>query len=67
MPLATLNLTGCKGITDLTPLANLKLTALRLPAQQVTGMDALRKMASLTTINGVNAEEFWEKRDNPKK
>jgi len=67
MPLTTLSLAGCKGIADLTPLANLKLTAIRLPPQQVMGMDSLRKMPSLTTINGVNAESFWQKRDNPKK
>jgi hypothetical protein len=67
MPLATLNLTGCKGVSDLTPLANLKLAAIRLPAQEVMGMNALRKMTSLTTINGVSAEDFWKKLDNPKK
>jgi hypothetical protein len=67
MPLVSLNLTGCRSITDLTPLANLKLTSIRLPPQQVMGMDALRKIASLTTINGASAEEFWQKRDNPKK
>ncbi len=67
MPLATLNLAGCRSITDLTPLANLKLETLRLPAQQVTGMDALRKLPTLTTINTLSAEEFWDKRDNPKK
>lgn len=67
MPLVTLGLTGCKSIADVTPLANLQLTAVSLPGQAVAGMDGLRRMSSLTTINGVPAEDFWKKLDTPKK
>jgi hypothetical protein len=63
MPLATLSLTNCKGLKDMAPIAELKLTSLKLPPQEVVGIDALRKMTSLATINGMQAETFWSKRD----
>ncbi len=63
MPLTTLSLTGCKGITDVSSLADLKLTTLRLPAQAVQGMESLRKMTSLTTINGQVPADFWKQFD----
>jgi serine/threonine protein kinase len=64
MPLTTLSLAGCKGVADVTPLAGLKLTTIKLPPQQVQGMDVLRKMTSLTTINGQTVEAFWKKYDD---
>jgi serine/threonine protein kinase len=61
MPLTQLSLRGCARVRDVTPLAGLKLKSLGLPTQPVMGVEALRKMATLTTINGRPAEEFWKK------
>jgi hypothetical protein len=61
MPLKTLDLSSC-AVRDLSPLETLELLEIRLPPQeQITaGMDRLRKMTTLATINGVPREEFWK-------
>lgn len=64
MPLTRLNLRGCDRIRDVTPLTGMKLTSLHIPVTDVTkGMDILRHMPSLTTINDIPMEDFWRKYD----
>jgi len=50
-------------VHDLTPLADLKVKRIVLPPRVTSGMDAVRKMATLTHINGQPAAEFWKKWD----
>jgi internalin A len=66
MPLTTLSLENCKGVSDVAPLKDMKLTNLRLPPQEVQGLDLLRKMPTLATIDNQPAEAFWKMRDTPK-
>jgi serine/threonine protein kinase len=63
MPIHNLNLANCAELHDLTPLAGMPLTEVILPPKVVLGMDAIRKMTSLLTINGENAQQFWRKWD----
>jgi len=51
-------------VTDLTPLADLPLVSLSLqPAKAVAGLDAIRKIETLTTINKLPAAAFWRQHD----
>jgi tetratricopeptide (TPR) repeat protein len=67
LPLEEISLEGCTGITDLTPLQGLKLTSIRLPPGNPKGIDVLRAMPSLATINNLPATEFWERSDKKRK
>lgn len=66
MPLIDLNLKSCARITDLRPLKSLQLVSIRLPFQEVMGLEVLRAMESLTTINGMPAADFWREREKKK-
>ena len=51
-------------ITDVTPLADLKLRVLRFSPGFITkGIEALRAMDSLKSINGMSPAEFWRRYD----
>jgi len=63
MPLTTLNLSGCRGVRDLSPLESIKLKEIALPPQVAEGMAVLRRVKSITQINNVPADEFWKKYD----
>ena len=61
-----MNLRDCAELRDLTPLAGLSLTHITLPPDVTKGMDVLRKMRSLQSINDEAADKFWKKWDLPK-
>jgi serine/threonine protein kinase len=63
MPLTSLNLNGCDNARDLSPLEGAELSEIALPPQITKGMEALRRMKSLKTINEQPADEFWRKYD----
>ncbi|HTU18195.1 MAG TPA: protein kinase [Gemmataceae bacterium] len=64
MPLTHLRIWQCDQVTDLTPLEGMKLTYVYFsPRAATTGVDILRRMKSLTTINDLPAETFWKKYD----
>jgi hypothetical protein len=63
MPLTSLNLRACAQVQDLTPLQGLKLETIFLPPKVTRGMDVLRNMSSLKTIQGKPAAEFWKEYD----
>jgi len=63
MPLSSLDLTYCAGVQDLTPLKELPLTSLNTPKNNIKGIEVLRQIKSLQTINGIKANEFWKKHD----
>ena len=64
MPLISLELRGCDKLTDLTPLEGMKLRQLTFTPRAIKkGMDGIRRMKSLTQINGMPAAEFWMKYD----
>ncbi|MBL8794600.1 MAG: protein kinase [Planctomycetia bacterium] len=61
MPLTSLDLTYCRGVQDLTPLKDLPLTSLNTPKNHMKGLEFIRQMKSLKTLNGLKSEEFWKK------
>jgi serine/threonine protein kinase len=64
MPLQKLYLDKGNQVRDVTPLKGMSLTEIRIVAKNITkGMDLLRSMKSLTSINSMSAEEFWRKYD----
>jgi hypothetical protein len=66
MPLHLLHLNDCKELHDLTPLAGMKLYRLRLPPQVTNGMDGIRAMKTLETIDHEFPNAFWQKWDAAK-
>ena len=63
MPLTLLEVRATS-VRDLTPLKGMKLTNLWLdPARITKGMDMIRIMPSLATLNDLPAAEFWKKYD----
>lgn len=56
----------CDNLSNLTPFAGMSLTHITLPPQVTKGMDGLRKMKSLQSIDDQSAELFWKKWDAPK-
>lgn len=71
LKLKSLNASGCDGLADISVLASMPLEDVNLPRSilndKTKGLDALRKHATLKTINGQPAAEFWKKRDDGKK
>lgn len=64
MPLLGLHFGGCPQITDLTPLEGLKLTQIELPIPLPSkGIEMIRRMKTLTSINGFSPDDFWKKYD----
>ncbi|MGA2035583.1 MAG: tetratricopeptide repeat protein, partial [Thermoguttaceae bacterium] len=63
MPLTWLHLYGCDNAKDLSPLEGAELSEIGLPPHVTKGMDVIRRMKSLKTINNQPAEEFWKKYD----
>jgi serine/threonine protein kinase/Leucine-rich repeat (LRR) protein len=62
--LSLLRLTGCNQITDLSPLAEAKLDAIWFDPRIVKkGVDDLRKIGRLATINDLPAVDFWKQYD----
>ncbi len=59
--LEKLYLDNCRELHDLTPLAGLRLVEIRLPPEMRAGIDGLRQMPSMRTINGQPATEFWRR------
>ncbi len=58
-PIKSLSLTGT-AVTDLTPLKGMKLESITLPTQRITnGIEALRVMATLKSINDLRPQRFW--------
>jgi hypothetical protein len=41
----------------------MQLVKVSLPSRVTKGMDVIRRMKSLTRINGQPADEFWKKHD----
>jgi serine/threonine protein kinase len=62
--LRNLNLSGCQDLHDLGALAGMKLNSITLPPQPTSGMEALRKMATLQIIQGMPVAAFWPKWDS---
>lgn len=58
LPLEKLNLDRCLDLHDLTPLAGLPLVEITLPPVVDAGIDVLRRIPSLQTINGRPAAQF---------
>lgn len=66
MPLASLNLSGHNNRReqDLTPLEGMNLKVLKFNAEYKTrGIEVLRAMKSLVSINGQPPAEFWKSYD----
>ena len=61
MALRDIVLGGCGNVHDLSPLNGMSPTTIYLPPLVVKGMNALREMKSITTINKLPAREFWER------
>jgi serine/threonine protein kinase len=66
LPLEHLQLERCLELHDLTPLAGMPLVQITLPPEVTMGLDVLRKMPSLQTIDGRPAAQFWKQRDEGK-
>jgi len=66
MPLEQLTLRDCPKLHDLTPLADMKLKKIQLPPRITKGLDMIRAMKSLESINDQPAAEFWKKWDEAK-
>ena len=64
--LESLNVSDCKNLHDLSPLATMKLRILDLPPDPTKGMDAIRAMATLQHINNMPPAEFWKQWDAKK-
>jgi serine/threonine protein kinase len=63
-PLEVLGITDCPLITDVTALAKLPLRKLDLNPERIqAGMEGLRSIATLGTINDLTAAAFWKKYD----
>jgi serine/threonine protein kinase len=64
MPLEEIILTD-SAVADLTPLKDAKLRNIRFtPGTVKQGVDRLREMESLKSINGMSAEKFWQTRND---
>jgi len=59
MPLTEMNLGSCQKVTDLEPLQGMKLEGITLPPTVNKGLDIVRNMNSLKTIDGKPAAQFW--------
>jgi len=67
MPLTNLSLTATH-VTDLTPLAGMKLKSLDFdPSTIKKGLNVVREMQSLERINNKPADVFWKEYDAKKK
>jgi hypothetical protein len=66
MPIEKLHMQECPNLQDLTPLAGMSLKHITLPPRVTKGMDELRKMKTLQSIDDQSAEIFWKKWDAPK-
>jgi serine/threonine protein kinase len=60
MPLTQLHMKNCTELHDLTPLAGMKLNLILLPPNVTKGIDAIRAMKTLQSIDGTSAEQFWK-------
>lgn len=63
MPLRSLDLGTCKKVTNLEPLAGMKLETLNLPPTVGKGLNVVRNIRSLKTIDGKPAAQFWKEYD----
>ena len=64
MRLSELYFDECPRITDLTPLEGMSLTQIALPIPVPgKGIEAVRRMKTLTKINDLPPDEFWKKYD----
>jgi hypothetical protein len=63
MRLMHVDLKDCKELHDLTPLAGMSLSTLSLPPDVTKGIDGIRNMKTLGTIDGMRAADFWKKWD----
>ncbi|HTU22266.1 MAG TPA: protein kinase [Gemmataceae bacterium] len=63
MPLDRLYLGYCTQVHDLTLLKDIPLSEIDLPTRVDRGMDVLRAIESLHSINRMPAAEFWKKYD----
>jgi serine/threonine protein kinase len=59
MPLTSLGL-AATGVRDLSPLAGMKLRSVSILLPVDKGLDILRRMDSVESINGKPPDEFWE-------
>jgi len=59
-PFATLSLTGCEGVRDVTPLTGMMLQSINLPPGEPVGMEMLRTTKSIVHINGQLKNDFWK-------
>lgn len=66
VPLKTLTLNLCPEITNVAPLAGMPLESFGMPPNATEGLDAIRNMKSLKTINNLNPEQYWRERIEPK-
>ena len=64
MPLTGLSISGCPGVTDLSHLEGMALKSIDFSPKNITkGMEVLRGMESLSSINKIPPTEFWKKYD----
>lgn len=63
MLLTTLNLFPCRQVRDPSLLKGMPLTNIHLPLDVDRGMNELRSIKTLATINDMPADDFWKKYD----
>jgi serine/threonine protein kinase len=66
MPLESLDLRDCTEVKDLTPLEGMPLKELLLDPTRYMGMEVVRKLKGLQSINSMPAYKFWEQYDAKK-
>jgi serine/threonine protein kinase/Leucine-rich repeat (LRR) protein len=66
MLLEWLDLRDCSEVKDLTPLEGMPLKELVLDSTRYMGMEVVRKLTSLRSINSMPADRFWERYDAKK-
>jgi serine/threonine protein kinase/phage FluMu protein Com len=66
MPLESLALSGCSRLNDLSPLKGMALTTIALPPTVGQGLEIVRAMKSLTTIDSKPSAQFWKEYDAKK-
>jgi serine/threonine protein kinase/DNA-directed RNA polymerase subunit RPC12/RpoP len=66
MPLVGLSISQCPNLRDLTSLEGMERTEIHLPPQVTKGMEVIRSMKTLASIDDQPAEQFWKKWDAAK-
>lgn len=67
LPLTGLILDKCTELRDLTPLEGMSLHEVYMPPQATKGVEVLRQMKLLRSINNAPAANFWQRWDEEQK